>query len=116
MSAACFTPDGTLVIPAVLAPERWSVPPSPGLEPIVPCDDPDDDDRAQVLPAIRTPVPPRWLPQPPLPSFADEIARDPVVLPMGRARPSGDRLRLFLAAVASLAVVGASGAALALLV
>jgi len=131
MSAACFTPDGTMVIPAVvpdasfdrraaappewLDPERWSVPPEPGLQPIVPCDDPEDDDRAQVMRAVQTPVPPSWLAKERMPSFVDEIAREPVILPMGRARTTGDQLRLALAGVASMAFLGFAGALATLL-
>lgn len=122
---------GTLVMPAVvpdsslsspvsspewLRPERWSQPPPEGVQPIVPCDEPEDDDRAVVRPAIRTPVPPSWLRSEPLPSFASEIAAEPVVLPMGRPRSSSDRLRLVAAALASFALLaGAAGAALALI-
>jgi hypothetical protein len=126
MSSLRFSAGGTLVMPKVvpdpsfcdisagaewLEPERWSVPPPAGLSPIVPCDEPDEDDCAQVLTPIRTPVPPAWLAPNPVPSFAQDIARDPIVLPV-----SGWPKLVAAIAVASLTVLGAAATAAMLLV
>jgi hypothetical protein len=120
MSSACFSAGGTLVMPKVapdpsfcdispqaewLEPERWSVPPPAGAAPIVPCDEPEEDDCAQVLTPIRTPVPPAWLGRDPVPTFASDIARDPVVLPVS------DWPKLAAATAAWCAMVGAALAA-----
>lgn len=79
-------------------PERWSNPPAIGLEPIVPCDEPEEDDavqlrpklaltRAAVEPALERapepePEPPtqRW--QPTLAAIVD----DPIALPVAPRR------------------------------
>ncbi len=79
-------------------PERWSTPPPEGLAPIVPCDEPEEDDVAKVLPAVST------VPPPPAPTgFALD---EPVELPFGH-RAGGDSLRLVVAA--GLALVSLSG-------
>ncbi len=103
MSSLRFAAGGTLVMPTVapnssfhdisshlgwapppdcLEPDRWSTPPAAGLSPIIPCDEPEEDDSAKILTAVRTPVPPSWLPRQNLPSYADEIAHEPVILPV----------------------------------
>ena len=107
--------DETASEPTWLVPERWSQPPALGAAPIVPCDEPEEDDQAVVLPAFRPAEPPAWSRREELPTFAAEIAQDPVVLPIGRARAKGDALRLALAAVLSLGALGASAAGLSLL-
>jgi hypothetical protein len=56
--------------------ERWSTPPPIGADPIVPCDEPEDEDVVQ------------WLPRPPVtspqPVWVASPVDDPVVLPMER--------------------------------
>jgi hypothetical protein len=123
MSSLRFASGGTLVMPAVvpdpsfddissppewLEPERWSVPPEPGASPIVPSDEPEEDDRVQVLDPIRTPVAPAWLARGKLPSYIDEIARDPVVLPVSswpRLAAAAALSLIALSAVASAAIL-----------
>lgn len=94
-------------------PERWSNPPPLGLAPIVPCDEPEEDEAVQVFPrleptppasaepvAAEEPEPPtrRWQGQPASAAPAEE---EPVILPFReRDAAPGNRL-LLLAAVAS---------------
>jgi hypothetical protein len=96
-----------------LHPERWSQPPSTDLPPIIPCDEPEDEDVARVLPSVAPPPPPtpavaqsEPAPQP--------LVNDPVVLPMGR-RVEGDRGLVVLALVVSLVLLAAGVSALLLL-
>ncbi|MCB9583456.1 MAG: hypothetical protein H6717_40865 [Polyangiaceae bacterium] len=69
-------------------PDRWSAPPPEGLAPIVPCDEPEEDDVAKVMPSVAPP--PEAAPQ--------GLALDePVELPFGHRR-GGDSIRLLFAA------------------
>lgn len=79
--------------------------------PIIPCPEPDHEDEAQILTAVR-PLPAPAHPPAPAPVFHREIALDPVILPMGRARSAADRIRLAAAALLSLAALGATSTAL----
>ncbi len=107
--SAHLTASGTLVMPPISADpsQPWFADRSP----IVPCPEPEQEDVTQVRPALYTPVPPAWMRQP-LPSFEHEIAAEPVILPIGRARSAAERLRLLAAATLSLTLL--AGAALGL--
>ncbi len=98
-------------------PDRWSTPPATDLAPIVPCEEPEEEESVQVLPRLaaeplpasepvldvapvsepEAPEPPteRWQPK------AAVVADEPVVLPFREREPSPERRFLVIAATAS---------------
>lgn len=102
-------------------PDRWSTPPATNLPPIVPCEEPEEDESVQVLSRLAAEPPPasepvlsaasvsepeapeppteRW--QPKVAALADEI----VVLPFREREPSPERRFLLIAAAASAALL-----------
>lgn len=67
-------------------PERWSEPPPSGALPIIPCDEPEDEDVARIIPVLSPAT------AAPTPAIAERWvfpAAEPVVLPMDR---TGTRL------------------------
>lgn len=105
---------------AAADPQRWSQPPASGsLPPIVPCDEPEDEDVAVVMASPMPTSPPVAFPGqayfyphhafPAVPSYAPPaIVDDPVILPMRRRREGADatfRVALFI--VVPLILVGA---------
>lgn len=81
-------------------PERWSEPPPSGALPIIPCDEPEDEDVARVIPVLSPAT------VAPTPAIAERWlfpAAEPVILPIDR---TGTRV--------AAALVLALGAALAL--
>ena len=79
-------------------PERWSNPPAIGLEPIVPCDEPEEDDAVQLRPKLALtraavePAPeraPEPEPEPPTQRWQPALAAivdDPIELPVAPRR------------------------------
>ena len=79
-------------------PERWSNPPAIGLEPIVPCDEPEEDDAVQLRPKLELtraavePAPeraPEPEPEPPTQRWQPTVAAivdDPIELPVAPRR------------------------------
>lgn len=79
-------------------PERWSNPPAIGLEPIVPCDEPEEDDAVQLRPKLALtraavePAPeraPEPEPEPPTQRWQPTVAAivdDPIELPVAPRR------------------------------
>jgi hypothetical protein len=107
-------------------PDRWSNPPPVGLAPIVPCDEPEEDEAVQVLPrleltpasaplepapasaaTLEEPEPPeppteRWQPRAvSAPLAVEPPADEPVVLPFRDRDPAPGNRLLLLAAVTS---------------
>lgn len=104
-------------------PDRWSTPPATNLAPIVPCEEPEEEESVQVLPQVAMEPPPasepvlaaapvpepepeapeppteRW--QPKAAALADEL----VVLPFREREPSPERRFLLIAAAASAALL-----------
>ncbi len=85
--------------------ERWSTPPPVGVNPIIPCDEPEDEDVVQWRPALRFATPAASPPA----VFVAALVDDPVILPM-RSRERGDRFYWLM----SVAVVIAAASAVAL--
>ncbi len=70
-----------------LEPGRWSNPPPSGVSPIIPCEEPDDEDVAVVMPSpVRL-----WAPiEPVVAASSLPVVDDPVILPM-RGRDVAER-------------------------
>lgn len=94
-------------------PDRWSTPPATALAPIVPCEEPEEEDSVQVLPRVATepppvlaavPAPEPEAPEPPTERWQPKAAvviDEPVVLPFREREPSPERRFLLIAAAAS---------------
>jgi hypothetical protein len=103
-----------LGFPALISPthdfERWSIPPPNGLDPIIPCDEPDDEEVLQFFPAPRAAAPP---PAPPT-IVAAVPNDDPVILPTRSRYDPDRRFWMFLSVVIAIAIASAVAWRLAL--